>query len=481
MSAPNDRLGLLVRRLRDASGVVLVGVALAVAFELILRTLVTVVAIPRGRVRGRHATRTAPRAGASFGDVATEADDGSAPGHSGAFAAWHYRPFIVYYVGLGFGVCGYFTYFTAQGWLALQLTDSPAAISFLFTVSSFPMLALMLFSGALADRFSRRWIIALSRLAQAGATALMAVTVLSGQMTIPAFIGFSLALGTISAVNLPARQAFLGDLLPVAALGNGYAWQAVQDFAASTVAPIVAGFIVVRWGPGEALLAAAGGHVVMTLTLLGVRSSQRRSHTGESILGRVGGGIGYVARNAEVLLLMVVATIPALTVWGVVPLLPIVARDLLHGDASTYGLLTGAIGTGSVVGAVFVAIAHRIRVKGWLVVLGSASAGVFIVALAYTGDLGVALFWLLLFGASEGVTATLTQALVQVLTAKELQARVASVYMLTWNFQPVGILVFGGIAQARGVPFAIWSAGLAMTSATAVLVALFPSLRRLRA
>ena len=177
---------------------------------------------------------------------------------------------------------------------------------------------------------------------------------------------------------------------------------------------------------------------------------------------------------------MVLALIPSLTVWGVMPLLPIVARDILHGDAGTYGWLTGAMGVGSIVGGLFVAAAHGMRHKGLLAVIGAAGTGLAITAVAYTESFQVALLFLLVMGAVSGIEATLTQSLVQVLTPPEYQGRVASIFMLTWNFQPIGIILFGGIAQTQGVPFAFWLSGLAMAGAVLLLAIVRPKLARLK-
>jgi MFS family permease len=398
----------------------------------------------------------------------------------GAFAAFHYAPFVVYFGGLMCGVTGFFMYMTAQGWLALQLTNSAAGTSLLFTVSSFPMIVLTLFGGAVADRLSRKWMVFTTRLLIAGVTIFMGVTTITGHMSIPVFVGASLVLGVVWSFDLPTRQALVSDLVPVGALGNAYAWQSVLQFTASTIGPIVAGQVALGAGPGVALVIGACGHLVLSATLLFVRSHQRPHASRESLLRRVGGGLGFIGRHEPILLLMILATISPLTIWGVMPLMPLVARDVLGGDAGTYGLLSGAIGVGSILGALFVAIAHRVRAKGWLSVLGTLISGGAFMLLAYTGDLVVALAFLLAYGATSGVASTLQQSLVQVLTPPEYQGRVASVATMTWNVQPIGVIFFGLLAESAGVPMALWTAGAVMVVTTALLTLVRPTLRNLR-
>ncbi len=475
---------------RELTGVFLVGALLALTFQVVIQLIRTLVALPRARGTRWPLPDNRPAAGGRAGAPSPVSPSPTAlPAepverraiHAGAFAAWHYPPFAIYFVGLLAGVTGFFMYFTASGWLALQLTNSAAGVSALFTVSSLPMLVLTLFGGALADRVNRRLLVMVTRLMLASATGLLGLLAFTGVLTIPLFVALSLALGVIWAFDLPTRQALVADLVPAPAMANAYAWQSVLQFVGSTVGPVAAGMIVLRAGPGAALLIGAAGHVIVSVTLLFVRTTQRRTTTRESIARRVVGGLGYLKRSEPVLLLMVLATVPALTVWGIMPLLPIVARDVLHGDAGTYGLLTGATGVGSIVGAVFVAVTHRWPFKGWMAVLGTIASAAFLVGVAYTQDLRVALALLLFMGAASGVAATLEAALVQVLTPPEFQGRVASIYMMTWNFQPLGVLTFGALGEIYGVPFAIWAAGLAMAALTLVLAAVRPALRQLRA
>lgn len=475
-------------RVRESTPIFLLGVALAVTFQLVYQLVRTVIALPRAqaptlpRIRVPQRRRAAPSLPvAAPPTLAPAMPADTRPIHTGAFAAFHYAPFVIYYCGLMFGVTGYFMFITAQGWLALQLTNSAAGISVLFTISSLPMIVLTLFGGAFADRVNRRWIVFVTRLLIASMVASMGLLTISGHMTIPVFIAVALVLGVVWSFDLPTRQALVNDLVPAPALSNAYAWQSVLQFTASTIGPIVAGQIVLAAGPGLALLVGSCGHLTLAATLLFVKSKQTPSRSSEGIFRRVGGGLSFIAHDRSVLLIMVFATLAPLTIWGIMPLMPIVARDVLGGDASTYGLLTGAIGVGSIAGAVFIAIAHRLKSKGWLALGGSVISGGAILLMAYTQSLEIALLFLLFSGAASGVAATLQQALVQVLTPREYQGRVASVYTMTWNVQPVAVIIFGFVAESAGVPTAIWLAGAALMISTVALGALGGTLRRLQA
>lgn len=473
----------VLSRLSEASLIMVAGALLAMTAQLVLQLLRSVVALPRP---GRRASSVAPQAPVlappvvQLQPVHEQLRDTRAI-HTGPFAAWHYAPYVVYFSSLLFGVNGFFIYWTAQGWLALQLTSSPGALSLLFTVTSFPMLILTLFGGALADRLDRRLTGMATRFVAAGITTVMGLLTIQGVMTIPVFVGLSLLIGIVWSLDIPVRQALVADLVPPQAMANAYSWQSVIQFVGSTIGPVVSGFVVVGAGPGVALIVGAACQGMVGVFLIFVRPTRLGMRTREPVLKRVIGGVKYIGRSEPVLLLLVLATLPSLTAWGAVPLLPIVARDILHGNAGTYGWLTAATGIGSITGAVFVSLSHRIKHKGWLAVSGAALQGVFLALVAYTQETNVAIILLALNGAAAGVAATLQSSLVQVLTPAEYQGRVASIYVLTWNLQPIGIILFGGIAETRGVPFAIWCAGLSMTAAVTLLAITRPALRRLEA
>src|SRR5207249_2459823 len=99
---------------------------------------------------------------------------------------------------------------------------------------------------------------------------------------------------------------------------------------------------------------------------------------------------------------------------------------------------------------------------------------------AYTTSLAPALIFLLIHGAAIGVAQTITAAMVQVLTPPEYQGRVAGLYVMTYNVTPVGILVFGAIAEASGVPFGIWASGVSMAAIVVLLTVVRPKLRQLQ-
>lgn len=470
------------QRVSNASSVVVVGVLLAVTFQLAYQLLRTVIAIPRNGpaafpapLRGLRRRRTPPPV-----VVVPSAPVDTRPIHTGPFAAFHYRGFVINYIGSVFGVNGYFIYFTAQGWIALQLTSSAAGISLLFTVASVPMLFLTLFGGAMADKVNRRWLVFFCRIAVFAIMVLMSLASISGAMTIPVFVALTLVLGIVWAIDLPARQSIIADVVPVPVLGNAFAWQAVIQFIGSTVGPVVAGYVVVAFGPGLAIFIGGIGLLLVGVAMIFIGSTSNHHASSESVVRRVWNGLTFLGRNEAVLLLVLLACIPSITVLGIMPLMPIVARDVLAGNAGTYGMLTAAIGVGSIVGSVVVAVTQQFKPKGWLATLATATAGVGILAFAYTTTLPLALTFLLVYGAATGVAQTLTSTLVQVLTPSNYQGRVASIYMTTWNVTPVGIMAFGAVAQSTNVAFGIWASGMSCIAITTLLLASRPTLRRLR-
>lgn len=470
------------QRISNASSVVMAGVLLAVTFQLAYQLLRTVIALPRNRGAGFPlpvpAFRRRPHATPVPLAPALPAD--TRPIHTGPFAAFHYRGFVINYFGSIFGVNGYFIYFTAQGWIALQLTSSAAGISLLFTISSVPMLFLTLFGGALADKVNRRWLVFFCRIAVFAIVTLMSLAAITGTMTIPVFVVLTLLLGVVWAIDLPARQSIIADVVPVAVLGNAFAWQSVIQFIGSTVGPVVAGYVVVAFGPGVALFIGGVGLTLVGVTMLFIGTTSTHHPSTESVPRRVWNGLRFIGSHEAILLLVLLASIPSITVLGIMPLMPIVARDILAGNAGTYGMLTAAIGVGSIVGSVVVAVTQHFKPKGWLATLATAAAGIGILCFAYTTTLPLALTFLLVYGAATGVAQTLTSTLVQVLTPSNYQGRVASIYMTTWNVTPIGIMAFGAVAQSTNVAFGIWASGISCIAITAILLASRPTLRNLR-
>jgi MFS family permease len=224
----------------------------------------------------------------------------------------------------------------------------------------------------------------------------------------------------------------------------------------------------------------AFGHVALavTMTLIDIPpTAAREEHS--TIFGDLLSGFRWVLRSEAVFALMLLALVPNLLIGPLQALMPIFARDVLGGGASTLGWMLAASGFGAVFGSMAVAMMSRRERKGRVSLASAVVSGLVVAAFAASDSLALSLFLLVIMGVSGAVYGTMTNALVQTLTPREYQGRVVSTYMLTWNLIPVGALALGALADGVGTQTAVAAGGLAAAVGVLILAVLHPVLRRI--
>ena len=372
---------------------------------------------------------------------------------------------------------------TAQGWLVLQLTNSPGLLGLVGAVAGLPTLFLAVVAGVLADRMDRRRLLASGYwLAAALAAGLGLLTTLGivayWQILLIAFLG-----GIVVTVQMPAGQAIVSSIVDRTVLGSAIALNSAQYNVARIIGPSIAGLAIAAgglalgfWVNGIALLA-----VGLLITRLPIPTS-RAANRGEAALwGDLRDGVRHVAGDRVLTALVLLAAVPALLVLSYLTFLPVYARDILRIGAPGLGLLTGSIGAGALGGALLVATRRPAGGSGRLVLAGLAAIAVSLFVFAVSTWLPITMAALAVLGASQVAYYSTTNTLLQVRVPPRLRGRVHSLYVLTSiGLLPIGNLVAGAVAERLGVPFVLAIGGV-LTLVAVIAAATVPTIRRLEA
>jgi len=393
------------------------------------------------------------------------------------FAALQHRNYRLFFGGQLISVTGTWMQNLALAWLTYQLTNSKLLLGLIGAVGSLPMSLLAVPGGALADRGDKRRIL----LATQSAAMLLAfvLTALSGTGVIRVWhIAVLAALGgTVMAVDMPTRQAFVVEMVGKRELMNAIALNSSIFNSARIIGPAIAGALVAGLGPtwcffinGLSFLA-----VLVSLLLMQFPPRPARAFT-TSVLTDAFGGLRYLVTNRA--LRQVVALLAVFSVfgWSYGVLMPVFARDVLKAGARGLGYLMTSNGIGALAGALTVATLSEYPRKqmlfGGAFVLSAALIGF---ALSRTFLLSAALLALVgLGGVAFMSTANTT---IQVSVPDEMRGRVMGVWGLVFaGTAPLGSLQAGTIAQYLTAPDAV-AIGACITGCAAV-VALIAARRR---
>ena len=295
------------------------------------------------------------------------------------FASFGVRNFRLFYLGQGASLTGTWVRRTALGWLVYEMTGSRTLLGTVLALALLPMFVLSPWAGALADRVDKRRMIVLTQIAAALTSGTIAALVLGGWAE-PWHLMVLAALGGVAfAFEVPARQAFVIEMVGRENLQNAIALNSAMVNLSRIVGPAVAGLLMGSLGIGYCFLADALSYVAVIVTLVKLRiaPSPRPART-EGRWQELLGGFRAVHGNRRVRVLLLLLCLVGVFGWACQTLMPAIAQDLLHLDETQYGLLMSVFGVGAIVGALLVAGSSpekhtRLQVFGgvWALCLGA--------------------------------------------------------------------------------------------------------------
>ncbi len=397
------------------------------------------------------------------------------------FAALKYPNYRLWFFGQMTSLFGTWMQSTAQGYLVYELTRSPAFLGYVSFASGIPSWVLTLYGGVVADRLPRRWTIVVTQSLQMALAFILAVLAFMRIVQPWHIIVLAFCLGVTNAFDMPARQAFVLEMVEREDLTNAIALNSTMFNMAVVVGPAVAGLTYAALGPawcfllnGFSFIAVIAALLVMKLKPLAIRTR----HT--SALSDLQEGLRYAAAHPVIRALIILMGVAAIFGISYSTLFPAWSVEVLRGDATTNGLLLSSRGVGSMLAALAIASLARSKIKGRLLTAGTLIFPIAVLGFSAVRSLPLALLLLLFAGVGQIMFSNLANALVQTQSADELRGRVMGIYSLVFmGMLPVGGLLAGAVAECVGEPLTV-ALGAALTLALAVLLWVFvPRLRAL--
>ena len=343
----------------------------------------------------------------------------------------------------------------AQGWLVVELTDSPFILGLLAFFRSVPMLVISPFGGVLADRVNRVRLLLTAQVVMGCTAVAIGLLVAFERIDIWHLAVASLVLGITFAVNMPARAALVSDLVPRRDIGNAVALNSATMNAARILGPSLAGFFIGVIGIAGTYFVQALGYVWSILNVIRIRPDQRERRVHASPLIMLREGFVYVLRSKHILALLLLGMAPAVFSMPAVILLPAFVKQDLGGGAADLGVLMSSLGVGALIGSMTVVIYSRFRHQGRALMVSVFLYGVLIVGLAFTRSMLTACLVMAVAGFFQAVYMALNQTIIQLMVPSRIRGRVLSIWMLGWGMTPLGLLPRSALAESSGTPVAM--------------------------
>ncbi len=396
------------------------------------------------------------------------------------FRSFRYRDFALFWTGNFLSNVGTWMQNLALGWLILVRTNSPFLLGLNGFLGSAPSLVFSLPGGAIADRMNRRKLMIVTQTAMMLLALILAALTSFRVIKIGEILTISFLAGLASALNNPAYQALVPDLVEREDLVNAIALNSAQFNMSRTVGPTLAGLALGSLGAAGCFYLNTVSFLALIIALLAITVPPHPVQEGPTVWGAMLEGLRFVGRNRPIIILLSVPSFLSLLGLPFIILMPVFARDLLRVGASGLGYLMGGAGLGAVVAALTLATRNNAEHKGRFI-LGSATVfSLALILLARAHSFWWAFFLLVVLGVTMVGTLTLTNTTLQVISPPEMRGRIMSLYNLSLlGLAPLGSLQAGAVAQVLGTRFAVALGGAVCLVYFLILLLLLPRLRRL--
>lgn len=390
--------------------------------------------------------------------------------------------FRIYLGGQAISLIGTWLQATAQGWVVWELSKSSAALGVVNMLGTLPILLFGLWIGVWADRIDRRKLLIGAQLGAMVLAFILAFLVQTGLVQLWHVYVLSFLLGVITAVDMPAQQAFLGDLSGMAEVRKAVNLNAMIIQVSRLVGPALAGFVVARLGAAPAFWLNGISFLAVVVSLLAVRANKTQTAPNtDSPVRQIAEAFRFIRTQPRLQDLYIFAGLVVFFVLSIVlSQLPAVASQILKGDAETLGALMSASGAGALVGVLLIVPFAQAQKRSGLV-LGGATVwmSIWLMLFSLATTLPVSALSLFMGSIAAPTVLTLALGLVQLMSPPEMRARLLSLFtMVSFGLQPIASLLLGFSADHFGVSRAI-QINAVLLLAGAVLMMVFRSeLRR---
>jgi len=368
-----------------------------------------------------------------------------------ALRSRNYRLFVA---GQSVSLVGTWMQQVAMSWLVYRLTGSAMLLGVVGFTSQIPTILIAPVAGVLADRWNRRrLLIATQALAMVQAVVL-AVVVLSGIVQVWQILVLSLVLGVVNAFDIPIRQSFVVEMVEHRAdLGNAIALNSSMVNAARLVGPSIAGVLVASVGEGICFLLNAVSYLAVLVALAAMRLPPGAHHcrARRRIMHELQEGFRYAYEFGPIRSILLLVALVSLMGMPYTVLVPVFAKDILHGGAHTFGFLMTAAGSGALVGTLYLASRRSVLGLGRVIVVatGLFAGGIAAFALSGTVSLSLAALAVAGFGAMTLVASCNT--VLQTILDEDKRGRVMSFFTMAFiGMAPFGSLGVGFMANMLG-------------------------------
>ena len=394
------------------------------------------------------------------------------------------RNYRLYFLGQGVSLIGTWMQNVALSWLVYRLTQSAFMLGAIAFISQTPMMILTPLAGVLADRWNRHRLMIFTQTSMMMLALLLAILVFTHRIVMWQLITIGLGFGLTNALDAPARQSFIVQLVDNREdLSNAIALNSAMFNSARLIGPSVAGLLIAWVGEGVCFLLNSLSFLAVIFALLAMKIApyNKESQLRTGIINELKEGFSYTFSSKPIRLIIIHFAFVSLLGMSFTVLLPILANEILHGGARSLGFLLAAMGVGALFSSIIMAVKKDTAGLWKMAAVSSSIFGLGLIVLSWSHSFMVSLLLMVITGFGMVNIMTASNTYLQTNIDDRKRARVMAFYLLAFfGTMPLGNLITGTVAKFIGVPMTLLMGGIFSLMASFVFIMRFPSHQKVR-
>jgi len=396
--------------------------------------------------------------------------------------ALRHKNYRLFFAGQSISLIGTWMTRIATSWLVYRLTSSALLLGVVGFAGQIPSFLLAPFAGVLVDRWNRHRLLVVTQVLALLQSLAMALLTLTGRIRMSHIIMLSIFQGLINAFDMPARQAFVVEMVDTRDdLANAIALNSSMVNAARLLGPSIGGVVIAAVGEGWCFMIDAISYLAVIGSLLAMSIPRRivKAAGNANMFQQLREGWTYVVRFAPIRSILLLLALVSLVGMPYTVLMPIFANAVLHGGPNTLGLLMAASGVGALLGAMFLAARRSVLGLGKFIPLMAGVFGAGLIAFSFSRVLWLSLALMVVTGLGFMVQMAASNTVLQTIVDEDKRGRVMSFYTMAFmGTAPFGSLLAGEVAERIGAPHTLLLGGIGCILGALWFARSLPALRR---
>jgi MFS family permease len=372
------------------------------------------------------------------------------------FSALSLSDFRLFWFGQLISLSGTWMQSAAQAWLVYSLTKSPFYLGLVAAAGSLPILLFSLLGGIVADRIRKRNLLLLTQALSIIPALSLGILTHMNLITVWQVALFATFLGTVNAFDIPARQAFIIEIVGKEHLMNAIALNSAAFNGARMVGPVIAGMAIAYLGLPACFFLNALSFFAVIIALSKMKMKGYIKTSSQGFTKDFTEGIQFIKSKPEIYSIMLLIAVFSLIGIPYVTFLPIFAGEVLRAGPEGYGFLVGATGTGALTAALFIAFRGEIEEKKRFMSVSALCFSLFLFIFSISKTFYISIAALIFVGWGMVNFLATANSFIQLSVSDGLRGRVMSVYALVFlGFAPIGNSLIGMLAASIGTTRAV--------------------------